>query len=151
MTNNRSLSMLITWMKFATLFMGLYCIAAMFFLGFDPWHSLDGLIFRDLGIDGELTPETRSVFRFVFLLFNLLSVVCALLQYFLVTRGLAKGEVWAGNALLAGMLIWVLGAIAVALATKVYIYLVSVAMMAFLFLLPLALIRLLMSKGKIPG
>ena len=146
MHNNKLFSVLLAYLRVSTIFMSVFCFAALFFVGFDPWHSLDGMIFHDLGIKGEPSPETKGVFTFVFSLFNLLSVVCALMMYFLLTKGVAKGQLWACNVLLVGMLVWVLGAIGIAMSTKVYVYLVSAAMMAFLFLVPFALLRAQMNK-----
>jgi hypothetical protein len=112
----------------------------MFFVGFDPWHSLDSMIWTDL-YGSPLLPElAKPAFTLPFLLFSWLSVLSMILMFLVTKYALAKKEQWAFWAIILIGFFWPLGGAIIAYCTGAWSYLISAGMMLVLFFPPVILL-----------
>jgi len=130
----------VQYLRYVSISFAAVCAMSMCFGGFDPWHSLDSLVWTEMYGQPVLPDAAKPVFRLMFLLFNWLSILCMLLYYLVATYALAKKEKWACFAFLLVGVFWPIGALFIAIYTSVWSYFLSVALMALLFLPPLLLI-----------
>jgi hypothetical protein len=130
----------VSYLKVVTLVSSLMCFLLMFFVGFDPWHSLDEMIWNDLYGSPELPQVAKPAFRLPFLLFSWLSVLSMLLMYFISKYALPKKEKWAYWSVVLIGVFWPLGAAFITYCTNAWSYFVSVGMMLILFFPPVILL-----------
>jgi len=130
----------VLYLRYVSVLFAAVCAMSMYFGGFDPWHSLDSLVWHELYGQPQLPEVAKPVFRLMFLLFNWLSILCMLLYYLVATYALVKKERWAFFAFLLVAVFWPSSALLIAIYTSVWSYFLSVALMAILFLPPLLLI-----------
>jgi hypothetical protein len=130
----------ILYLKYVTGFSALMCFVLMFFIGFDPWHSLDGMIWTDLYGTSELPEVAKPAFTLPFLLFCWLSVLSMILTFLIVKYPLARKERWAFWSIVLIGVVWPLGGAVVTWYTKAWSYFVSVGMMTLLFFPPVILL-----------
>jgi len=112
----------------------------MFFVGFDPWHSLDSMIWNDLYGTAELPDVAKPAFTLPFLLFCWLSVLNMILIYLITKYALVKKEVWAFWAIILVGIFWPLGGAIITYYTNAWSYFISVGMMTILFFPPVILL-----------
>jgi hypothetical protein len=130
----------INYLKVVTCFGAAMCFILMFFVGFDPSHSLDAMIWQDLYGTSELPDIAKPAFNLAFLVFAWLSVLTMILIYLVTKYALAKKEKWAYGAIILIGIFWPLGAAVITLYTKAWSYFISVGMMTILFLPPVILL-----------
>jgi hypothetical protein len=126
----------INYLKIITAFGAVMCFLLMFFTGFDPWHSLDKMIWTDLYGNPELPQAAKPAFVLPFLLFCWLSVLTMIVLFLITQYALSKKEKWAFYAFVLLGLFWPLGGALITYYTKAWSYFVSVGMMTGLFLPP---------------
>lgn len=130
----------ITYLKVVTFFSALMCFILMFFIGFDPWHSLDGMIWTDLYESPTLPDVAKPAFTLPFLLFCWLSVLTMIILFLITKYALAKKEKWAYWVIILIGLLWPLGGAIITYYTNAWSYFVSVGMMTILFFPPVILL-----------
>jgi hypothetical protein len=130
----------ISYLKIATCFGAAMCFLLMFFVGFDPWHSLDSMIWTDLYGKPELPEDAKKAFALPFLLFCWLSVLTMVLMFLITKYSLAKKETWAFWAIVLIGVFWPLGSTIITYYTKAWSYFVSVGMMTVLFFPPVVML-----------
>ncbi len=130
----------ITYLKIVMGFSALMCFILMFFIGFDPWHSLDGMIWTDLYGSPTLPDVAKPAFTLPFLLFCWLSVLTMIVLFLITNYSLAKKEKWAYWVLILIGLLWPLGGAIITYYTNAWSYFVSVGMMTILFFPPVILL-----------
>lgn len=128
------------YFKLVTAFGSVMCFALMFFVGFDPWHSLDSMIWKDLYGKPEIPIEAKHAFTLPFLLFSWLSVLTMLMLFLIAKYPLAKKEKWAYWCVVLVGVFWPLGGAVITYYTGAWSYFVSVGMMTVLFLPPVLLL-----------
>jgi hypothetical protein len=116
------------------------CFTVMFFIGFDPWHGIDAMIWRDLYGTSDLPDLAKPAFTLAFLVFTWLSVLTMILVYLITKYALAKKEKWAYSAILLIGIFWPLGAAVITVYTKAWSYFISVGMMTIMFFPPVVLL-----------
>lgn len=130
----------IVYLKIVTGFGAVFCLLPLFFMGFDPWHSLDKMIWMDLYKSPELPDAAKPAFTFTFLLFNWLSVLTMILIFLITKYSLAKREQWAFGSLILIGFFWPLGGAVVTYYTSAWSYFFSVGIMSILFIPPIILL-----------
>ena len=130
----------ITYLKISTSFGAVMCFLFMFFIGFDPWHSLDGMIWLDLYGSTNLPDIAKPAFTLPFLLFCWLSVLTMILIFLITKYALVKKEKWAFGAVILIGFFWPLGGAIITCYTNAWSYFVSVGIMTFLFFPPVILL-----------
>jgi len=131
---------LVIYLKTASIFGALVCFASMFFGGFDPWHSLDALVWNDLYGEEKLPNEAQPAFHLIFLMFSWLSVISLSLMFLIAKYALPKKEKWAYYALALPAVMWPAGASLITIYTGAYHYFISVAAMTLMLLPPVLLL-----------
>jgi hypothetical protein len=130
----------IAYLKIVTGFGALLCFVLMFFTGFAPWHSLDGMIWIDLYGSPELPEVAKPAFTLPLLLFCWLSTLTMVLIFIITKYSLARKEKWAFWAVAMIGFFWPLGAALITCYTKAWSYFISAGMMAVLFFPPVMLL-----------
>lgn len=130
----------IAYLKVVTASSAAICFMSMFFLGFDPWHSLDGMIWTDLYGSPSLPEEAKQAFTLPFLLFCWLSVLTMILMYLISKYPLARKEHWAYWTVIMIGVFWPVGAAMITIYTRAWSYFVSAGMMTILFFPPVLLL-----------
>jgi len=130
----------INYLKIVSCFGAGICFILMFFIGFDPWHSLDSMIWNDLYGTAELPDVAKPAFTLPFLLFCWLSVLNMILIYLITKYALVKKEVWAFWAIILVGIFWPLGGAIITYYTNAWSYFISVGMMTILFFPPVILL-----------
>lgn len=130
----------VAYLKIVTGFGALMCFVLMFFVGFDPWHGLDSMIWTDLYGTKELPENAEPAFTLPFLLFAWLSVMSMILLYLIAKYPLTRKEKWAYMCFVLIGIGWPLGGGLITWYTKAWSYFVSVGMMTALFLPPVFLL-----------
>jgi hypothetical protein len=130
----------ITYLKAVTGFSALMCFILIFFIGFDPWHSLDEMIWTDLYGSPTLPDVAKPAFTLPFLLFCWLSVLTMIVLFLITKYSLAKKEKWAYWVIILIGLFWPLGGAIITYYTNAWSYFVSVGMMTILFFPPVILL-----------
>ncbi|MBY0432729.1 MAG: hypothetical protein K2U26_01315 [Cyclobacteriaceae bacterium] len=130
----------IAYLKAATLLGTFVCLLSIFFVGLDPWHALDRMIWVDLYGNPELPDAAKPAFTLAFLLFSWLSALTMILVFLITKYSLAKKEAWAFGAIILIGIFWPLGGAMIAYYTSAWSYLISVAMMTILFFPPVILL-----------
>jgi hypothetical protein len=130
----------ISYLKVVFLFGSLMCFVLMFFIGFDPWHSLDSMIWSDLYGQKTLPENCKSAFELPFLLFSWLSVLSMLMLYFISKYPLAQKQQWAFWCIVLIGIFWPGGAAVITYYTQAWSYFVSVGMMTLMFFPPVLLL-----------
>jgi hypothetical protein len=133
MNPEKTLSSIISYLKVATGFGAVICLIMMFFVGFDPWHSLDKLIWSDLYGSTELPELARPAFTLAFLLFCWLSVLTMVLMFLITKYALSRKEKWGYWSLMLVGILWPLGGAVITYYTGAWSYFVSVAAMTVMF------------------
>ena len=133
-------SAIINYLKIVTCFGAGMCFVLLFFVGFDPWHSLDAMIWNDLYGTPELPEIAEPAFTLVFLVFNWLSVLTMILVFLITKYALVKKERWAYGAIILIGVFWPLGAALITYYTGAWSYFISVGMMTLLFAPPVFLL-----------
>lgn len=114
--------------------------AAMLLVNIAPLLTLEQLVFLDWYGTSTLPSDAVRPFQLGFLLFGWLSILAAIMLWFVVVHGVAKGERWAFHCYLVIGLGWPIGAIGVGLYTTAYWYLISAAVMTLSFTPPVFLL-----------
>ena len=130
----------ITYLKVVTGFGAALCFSLMFFVGFDPWHSLDGMIWTDLYGSPDLPEAAKPAFTLPFLLFCWLSVLTMILMFLITKFSLSRKEKWAFWCLILIGILWPTGGAVITYYTNAWSYFVSVGMMTLLFFPPIILL-----------
>lgn len=130
----------VKYLKLASSLGAAMCFLLIFFIGFDPMHSLDAMIWQDLYGTSELPEIAKPAFNLAFLVFNWLSVLTMILVYLITKYALANKEKWAYRAIILVGLFWPLGAALITLYTKAWSYFISVGIMTILFFPPVILL-----------
>jgi hypothetical protein len=130
----------VAYLKIATGFGAAQCLLVMFFVGFDPWHSLDGLIWTDLYGSAELPAAAKPAFSLAILLFSWLSVLMMAIMHLVARYPLARKEKWAYWAYVLIGIFWPLGGAIITCYTHAWSYFASVAIMTLMFLPPVVLL-----------
>lgn len=143
MSTEKTFSSIITYLKIATGFGILMCLALIPFKSFDFMgaNGLEGMIMTDLYGSKTMPPEARPAFEFAFLLFDLLSILNLATQYLVIKYALEKKEKWAYYYMWGIGFFWPVGAALITLHTGATSYFVSVGIMALLFFPPLIILR----------
>lgn len=126
----------ILYLKLVTGSGAVLCFILMFFVGFDPWHSLDSMIWNDLYGSPELPEIAKPAFALPFLLFSWLSILTMIMIFLITKYPLAKKEKWAYWTIILIGIFWPLGGAIITYYTQAWSYFVSVAMMTVLFFPP---------------
>ena len=129
----------LTYLKAVTGFGAAICFLLMFFIGFDPWKSLDGMIWTDIYGSPELPDVAKPAFTLPFLLFCWLSVLTMILMFLITKYSLAKKEKWAFWSIILIGVFWPMGGAIITHYTNAWSYFISVGMMTALFLPPVIL------------
>jgi len=127
-------------LKIVSGFGAVMCFLVMFFAGFDPWHSLDAMIWSDLYGTKELPDVAKPAFMLPFLLFCWLSVLTMVLIFLITKYALVKKYIWAYWAIILVGIFWPLGGAVITCYTNAWSYFISVGMMTVLFLPPVILL-----------
>lgn len=122
------------YLKFMTIVGIIFSVLGWVLYHFDPWGSLDSLLWADLYGQPTLPAAAEPAFQFAFSLFCLISIVALIMQYAILKYVVEKGEAWGAKVLLAGMIVWVLGAVDIAFREGAKSYLVSATFMTVLFI-----------------
>lgn len=130
----------VAYLKVVTGFGAGLCFLLMFFIGFDPWHSLDGMIWTDLYGNPDLPEVAKPAFTLPFLLFCWLSVLTMVLMFLIAKFSLARKEKWAFWCFILIGIFWPLGGALITYYTNAWSYFVSVGMMTILFFPPTILL-----------
>jgi hypothetical protein len=130
----------ITYLKGATLMGMVACILSIIFVGIDPWHSLDGLIWMDLYGTPTLPKEAEPAFALAFLLFSWLSILTMMVVFLVAKYALVNREKWAYWVVVLMGTCWPMGGALITWYTKAWSYGISVAMMTILFFPPVVLL-----------
>jgi len=130
----------INYLKIVSGFGAVMCFLVMFFAGFDPWHSLDAMIWSDLYGTKELPDVAKPAFMLPFLLFCWLSVLTMVLIFLITKYALVKKYIWAYWAIILVGIFWPLGGAVITCYTNAWSYFISVGMMTVLFLPPVILL-----------
>ena len=141
MQNEKLFNGTILYLKIITIFSMVMCFVLMFFQSFDPMGSLEMMIVQDLYKTNVMPADARPMFVFVFLLFDMLSVLSMAAQYLVIVHGLQKKQKWAFHYMILIGVCWPIGAGIIAWYCKTPAYYVSVGMMLCLFLPPLLVLR----------
>ncbi len=128
------------YLKASAIMGTLACLSSLYFVGIDPWHSLDGLIWTDLYGTPELPAAAKPAFTLAFLLFSWLSALTLIMVFLITHFALARREKWAYWAIVLMGVFWPLGGALITCHTGAWSYFISVAMMAMLFLPPVVIL-----------
>jgi len=82
----------ISYLKLVTAFAGVMCFVLIFYQSFDPMGGLEMMIVNDLYQTDTLPESARPMYRFVFLLFDWLSVMALAAQYLVIHFALEKSK-----------------------------------------------------------
>ncbi len=141
MQNDKLFTGTILYLKTVTLFSIIMCFVLMFYQSFDPMHGLEQMIVQDLYGTDKMPEAARPMFVFIFLLFDWLSVLSLVAQYYVIKNGLEKKEKWAYHYMILIGFFWPLGAGVIAWYCNTPAYFVSVGMMLALFFTPLIVLK----------
>jgi hypothetical protein len=130
----------VAYLKYACIFGALFCFVSILSGGFDPWHSLDALVWRDLYGSEELPAEAKPAFRLIFMMFAWLSVIAMCMMFMITKYAIIKKEKWAFVAVALQVILWPAGACAITLYTGAYHYFISVGAITFMLLPPLLML-----------
>lgn len=130
----------LAYLKLVTGFAAVMCFVLMFFVGFDPMHSLDSMIWTDLYGSKELPEQAKPAFTLPFLLFSWLSVLTMIMLFLVAKYPMEKKEKWAYWCFVLVGIFWPAGGAAITIYTGAASYFVSVGMMAILFFPPVVLL-----------
>jgi hypothetical protein len=139
---------LISYLKGACIFMGASSLVAMPLVNVAPFLTLDQLIFLDWYGTPTLPADAVRPFQLGFLLFCWLSILSAIMLWFVVVHGIAKRERWGFHAYLTLGIGWPIGAFGIGLYTQAYWYLLSASIMTVSFLPPVFLLGKYMKSGS---
>jgi hypothetical protein len=131
---------LIRYLELICLFSAAFCLVMMYMLRFDPWQSLDSLLWKDLYGSPQLPQIALPAYEFIFRLFCWLSLITFSLLFLIVHYPLRNREKWAFYAILFIALAWPAGAALSAFLSEAYSYLFSATAMLVLFLPPVLLL-----------
>lgn len=141
MQNDKLFNGTILYLKIITIFSLIMCFVLMFYQSFDPMGGLEMMIVNDLYKTDVMPADARPMFVFVFLLFDLLSVLSLIAQYIVIVHGLEKKQKWAFYYMVLIGVLWPIGAGLIAWYCGTPSYFVSVGMMLCLFFPPLLLLK----------
>lgn len=130
----------VNYLKAVTAFCALACIASLSSVGFDPWHSIDRMVWNDLYRTDHLPAVAAPAFEMIVLLFSWLSFIMFLMLFLITKYALAKRESWAYYSLTLPGFAWPAGAACISICTGANHYLISVGAMAILFIPPMVIL-----------
>lgn len=130
----------IIYLKIVTGFCAFMCFVLIFFIGFDPWHSLDKMIWSDLYGSPILPDSAKPAFTLMFLLFAWLSVLTMVILFLITKYSLSKKEKWAYWVIMMVEFLWPLGGSLITFYTHAWSYFISIGVMTLLFLPPVLLL-----------
>jgi hypothetical protein len=138
---NKTFKAVISYYKIVTVFSALICFILAFYKSFDPAGGLEMMIVQNLYGTNEMPVEARPMYEFVFLLFDLLSLLTLIQQYIIIRYALQEKQKWAYWCMWLIGVAWPIGAGIVAVVCHAPAYFVSVGMMLILFFPPLLILR----------
>ena len=138
----------INYLKIVTSFCALMCLLIIFFVGFDPWHSLDAMIWTDLYGSPILPDIAKPAFALSFLLFCWLSVLSMVMLFLITKYSLSKKEKWAYGVIVLIGFLWPLGGSIITYYTNAWSYFISIGMMTALFFPPVVILFPFFKKQK---